>query len=260
MNEKLIKIAHAVAVMLLALGGVAFTTWQTSGAQNTNQSGNANRGSMQGNANSGNMNSGNTNSGNTNSGNANGNMGGQSGAGGQMGGGALSSNDRNFVMTAAMSGMAEVEMGRMAVERGASDAVKQFGQRMIDDHTRTNSELMQITSTLGVTPPAALDARHRAASAKLARLSGPAFDRAYAKQMVDDHQKAVSLFQRESERGANPELKSFAARTLPALREHLEMARGLSQATRNNNNSGGNTNRSTGGNANGNTNGNMNNR
>lgn len=204
MNEKLIKVAHVVAVVLLALAGVALMARQTfgTGAQNANSGGTQNSNSSRHN---GNMNSG--------------------GAG-------LSSNDRKFVMDAAMSGMAEVELGRMAVERGASDAVRQFGQRMIDDHTRANEELMQLASTLGLTPPSALDPSHRAAANKLSRLSGAEFDRAYAKMMVGDHQKAVSLFQRESERGGRAELKAFAARTLPALREHLQMARSLPQSSR----------------------------
>lgn len=203
MNEKLIKAAHVVALTLLALAGVAFMARQTwgTGAQNSN-----NQAGTQ-NANASHQN------GNTNRGT----------------GGALSSNDRNFVSTAAMDSMAEVELGRLAVERGASDGVKQFGQRMIDDHTRANQELTETAAPLGLTPPAALDAKHRARAEKLARLSGAAFDRAYMKEMVSAHQKAVSLFQRQSARGSQPELKAFAARTLPTLQEHLQMARSMSQ-------------------------------
>jgi putative membrane protein len=161
------------------------------------------------------------------------------GARGQAGGDAtLGSNDRKFVTEAAMSGMAEVELGRLAVARGAGDAVKQFGQRMVDDHTRANEELMQLASGLGVVPPAQLDAKHQAVVAKLSRLSGAEFDRAYAKQMVTDHQKAVSLFQREADRGAHADLKAFAGGKLPALQEHLRMARELAGARQ----GGGNTN------------------
>ncbi len=119
-------------------------------------------------------------------------------------------------------------MGRLAVERGSSEAVKQFGQRMIDDHTRANQQLMQAASGVGVAPPADLDAKHRAMVQKMARLSGAAFDRAYSKQMVKDHEKTVALFQREANRGMQPDLKAFASQTLPALQEHLDMARALS--------------------------------
>ena len=254
MNERLIKMAHLVAVAALLLGtGFAVArqsgsaasqdTNQNSGQQNQNTNQRANNANGNTNTNAGrnvnantnlnantedsmNSNMGhNTNSqaGNTNqSGNTNSSAGGQGETTGQ--GVALGSSDRKFVTEAALSGMAEVELGRLAVERGASAAVKQFGQRMVDDHTRANEELMRLASGLGITVPA-LDAKHRAPISKLSRLSGAEFDRAYMKQMVTDHQKAVSLFQREAERGAHADLKSFAAGKLPALQEHLRMAR-----------------------------------
>ncbi|HWS99100.1 MAG TPA: DUF4142 domain-containing protein [Pyrinomonadaceae bacterium] len=147
----------------------------------------------------------------------------------QSGGAAttVSSADRKFAMTAAMDGMTEVELGRLATERGASDAVKQFGQRMVDDHTKANDELKQWAATAGVTLPTALDAKHQAVVAKMSGLSGAAFDKAYAKEMVKDHTKAVQLFQREAERGTDAGLKSFASAKLPTLQEHLQMARSL---------------------------------
>jgi putative membrane protein len=185
--------------------------------------------------------------------NANGNMGGQSGMAGR--GGMLGSTDRQFVMKAAMSDMAEIELGRLAVAQGASDSVKQFGQRMVDDHTRTSQQLMQIVSTAGVTPPSALDPKHRAVVAKMSRLSGAEFDRAYAKQMVKNHQEAVSLFQRESARGTHSELKAFAAATLPALQEHLSMSRAMAGG-HGSMSHGGNSNSNSGGAANSNRNSN----
>jgi putative membrane protein len=130
-------------------------------------------------------------------------------------------------MEAAMGGMMEVELGRLAVERGASEGVKQFGQRMVDDHTRANQDLLQATSALGLTPPSALDPKHRAMVEKMSRLSGAAFDQAYMKQMVKDHQKDVALFEREAGRGSVEALKAFAAAKLPTLREHLRMARDI---------------------------------
>jgi putative membrane protein len=130
-------------------------------------------------------------------------------------------------MEAAMGGMAEVELGRLATEKGVSDAVKQFGQRMVDDHSRANSELMQIAGGKGLTLPAGLDAKHQALMRKMSALSGAAFDSAYAKQMVKDHNQTISLFQREATRGTDADLKAFAQKTLPALQEHLSMARSL---------------------------------
>ncbi len=140
---------------------------------------------------------------------------------------AVSSADRKFATMAAMDGMTEVELGRLAAERGSSDAVKQFGQRMVDDHSKANDELKQWAETAGVMLPTALDAKHQAMVARMSGLSGAAFDRAYAKEMVKDHIKAVQLFQREADRGTDAGLKSFASSKLPTLREHLEMARSL---------------------------------
>src|SRR3712207_6180618 len=85
------------------------------------------------------------------------------------------SADMKFAMAAAMGGMEEVEMGRLAAEKGASDEVRQFGQRMVDDHSKANQELMQIASSKGMTLPAALDAKHQADMQKVSALSGEAF-------------------------------------------------------------------------------------
>jgi putative membrane protein len=131
--------------------------------------------------------------------------------------------DAKFAMEAAMGGMEEVEMGRLAAQKGASDEVRQFGQRMVDDHSKANSDLMQVASSKGWALPAALDAKHQADMRKMSALSGEAFDRAYVKMMVKDHKKDVGEFQKESTRGADADVKSFAARTLPTLQEHLQM-------------------------------------
>ncbi len=153
-------------------------------------------------------------------------------SGGQAGAATGVSNaDRKFAMEAAMGGMTEVELGRLATERGASDAVKQFGQRMVDDHSKANDDLKQWATTAGVTLPTALDAKHQAVVARMSRLSGAAFDRAYAKDMLKDHVKDVALFQREADHGADAGLKSFASSTLPTLQEHLRMARALNSGT-----------------------------
>jgi putative membrane protein len=131
--------------------------------------------------------------------------------------------DAKFAMEAAMGGMAEVEMGRLAAQKGAGDEVRQFGQRMVDDHSKANADLMQVASSKGWALPTALDAKHQAEMQKMSALSGEAFDRAYVKMMVKDHKKDVAEFQKESTRGADAEVKGFATRTLPTLQEHLQM-------------------------------------
>ena len=131
--------------------------------------------------------------------------------------------DHKFAMEAAMGGMMEVELGRLAAQKGTSDEVRQFGQRMVDDHSKANEELMRIGSSKGMTAPAMLDAKHKAEMQKLSALSGEKFDKEYVKMMVKDHKQDVGEFQKEADRGADPDIKAFAASTLPTLREHLQM-------------------------------------
>lgn len=131
--------------------------------------------------------------------------------------------DHKFAMEAAMGGMMEVELGRLAASKGASDEVRQFGQRMVDDHSKANAELMQLASGKGMTLPAAPDPKHQAGMRKLSALSGERFDKEYVKMMLKDHKKDVAAFEREAAGGMDAELKAFAASTLPTLRDHLQM-------------------------------------
>lgn len=160
----------------------------------------------------------------------------------QAGMGNMSQQDHKFLMDAAMSGLKEVELGRMGTQKGASDAVKQFGQRMVDDHSKANTELASLASSKGMTLPTAVDEKHRSDMTKLSGLSGAEFDRAFSKMMLKDHEKAVDLFEKQSTKGADADLKSFATNTLPTLREHLEMARALPGNQRGNSNNNGNSN------------------
>ncbi len=142
--------------------------------------------------------------------------------------GAAMKADHKFATEAAMGGMMEVELGRVAAQKGASDEVRQFGQRMVDDHTKGNEDLTQVASGKGLALPAAVDEKHQAEMRKLTALSGEAFDRAYVKMMLKDHRKDVGEFQKESARGSDPDIKAFAARTLPTLQGHLQMIQRIS--------------------------------
>jgi len=132
--------------------------------------------------------------------------------------------DSDFITKAAQGGMAEVEMGRIAVQRGTNDDVKRFGQHMVDDHTKANDELKGVASQKGIAVPSNVDPKQKATMDRLSNLSGAAFDRAYMQDMVKDHQEDVAEFQREANSGADPDVKNFAAKTLPTLQEHLKMA------------------------------------
>lgn len=136
----------------------------------------------------------------------------------------LSSSDRQFVMKAAQGGKMEVELGQLGVQNASSEAVKNFAQRLITDHTNANQELMQIASQKGVNVPEAMSSKDKD---KFSKMQGAAFDRAYMQHMIKDHQKDIALFEKESNSGSDPDVKAFAAKTLPTLREHLEQARSV---------------------------------
>ena len=241
-NHQLIKYAHIWALaVLLACGLVAIAVKGgiATRDQNSNQNSNSNTGSQNRNANR----SANRNSGNTGA------------KGEQTGMATMTSQDRNFLMDAAEGGMLEVELGRVAAQKGASEAVKQFGQKMVDDHGQANTELMSIATSKGVTLPTELDEKHRAHVTKLSGMTGAEFDREYSKMMLSDHNKDVSEFEKESTKGADPDLKAFAAKTLPTLQQHLEMAKALPGNERGNS---GNSNRSGSRNSNSNMNRNSN--
>jgi putative membrane protein len=128
--------------------------------------------------------------------------------------------------------MAEVEHGRLAVQKASSSDVRQFAQRMVDDHGKANTELEGIASQKNVTLPKELDAKHKAKQDELSKLTGPAFDSAYMTHMVSAHKEAVSLFQREAKSAKDAEARAFAAKTLPVIQGHLKMAQDLSARTK----------------------------
>jgi putative membrane protein len=141
------------------------------------------------------------------------------------------SADQTFAKQAMGDGLAEVQLGKLAVERAASPDVKQFGQRMVDDHGKANRELMALAKRKGIKVPTAPDRKHRQTAARLATLHGVAFDRAYIQQMVQDHAADVKRFRTQAQEGTDPELKRFAAATLSTLETHLDMARSLAKPT-----------------------------
>jgi len=157
------------------------------------------------------------------------------GAGAQQGAAATKTEDKagsdqQWVMNVAKDGLAEVELGKLAAEKASSDQVKQFAQKMVDDHSKANDELKSIASSKNITLPTGPDAKAKATVEKLSKLSGEAFDRAFAKDMLSDHKKAVSAFRTESKSGKDPEVKAFAAKTLPTLEGHLKQAEDLNRS------------------------------
>jgi putative membrane protein len=136
-------------------------------------------------------------------------------------------DEKRFVKDAFVGGLSEVELGKLAVQKASSDAVKQFAQKMIDDHSKANDELKAIAAKENITVPDSLDSKHQSKVEKLSKLSGADFDRAYIKEELKDHQQDVRDFQQEAKSGSDPDVKSFASKTLPTLEDHLNTAKEL---------------------------------
>jgi putative membrane protein len=137
---------------------------------------------------------------------------------------ALQPADQEFINKAAKMGMAEVKLATTVSSRAESEDVRNYAQRMIDDHNRSNEELRSFATGKGMTLPTELDADKRELDTKLASLSGAELDRTYMGAMVQDHTTAVAEFERASKEAADADLRAWAAKTLPVLQEHHKVA------------------------------------
>ncbi|MDB5351068.1 MAG: outer membrane protein [Planctomycetota bacterium] len=134
-------------------------------------------------------------------------------------------SDPLFASAAALSGLAEVTISRIGLTRATNPDLKTFSQRMIDEHTRLNRELIDLSATKRIVLPVVLDPRAQFCAQSLVGLTGDEFDRCYAKAQYVAHMDAVAMFEAEAERGLDPDVRAWAARTLPHLKEHLSMVK-----------------------------------
>ena len=139
---------------------------------------------------------------------------------------ATTSSPSKFMEEAAQGGYAEVEMGRLAVQKALDPEVKKFGQMMIDDHTKANADLKTIAGNKKMTLPPDMG-KAKEIYDKLKGLSGADFDKAYVDAMVEDHETDVSAFQKQADNGSDPEVKAFASKTLPLLKKHLDTIKAI---------------------------------
>lgn len=135
--------------------------------------------------------------------------------------------DTEFMTKAALGGMAEVELGKLAATRAQSAQIKQFAQKMVTDHTKANDELKALAGEKNFSMPVRLDAKHQDVLDKLNNLSGAQFDKVYVEAMVADHEESVANFKSEAEGGKDADAKAWAAKMLPDLQMHLEMIKGI---------------------------------
>ena len=136
----------------------------------------------------------------------------------------LPSGEERFMKEDASGGLMEVELGKVAAEKGSHQRVKEFGKRMQTDHSKANAQLKKIASSKGVELPTEPSGEHKSTMEKLTKLSGAEFDREYMEAMVDDHKEDIEKFQTQADKGKDPELKRFASENLPILKKHLELA------------------------------------
>jgi putative membrane protein len=148
--------------------------------------------------------------------------------------GQVSAADKTFMNKAAQGGMAEVQLGQLATQKGQSDDVKKFGQHMVDDHSKANDQLKSIAGQKGVTLPTDLNAKDQALKTKLDGMSGAQFDHAYMQAMLKDHKEDIAEFKKEASSGKDSDVKNFASQTLPTLQQHLQMAEQVAPKTASN--------------------------
>jgi putative membrane protein len=135
----------------------------------------------------------------------------------------LDSSDKQFLIKSAQDSMAEVEMAKLAQERGSSNEVKQLGQRLEQDHTKSLEKIRSIAQSKGVDLPQETDSKQKAEHQRLSGLSGESFDRAFLKSQEQDHKKDIAEFRRQAERAKDPDVKQFAEAGIPTLQEHERM-------------------------------------
>ena len=135
---------------------------------------------------------------------------------------------QKFIKEAAEGNLAEVQMGQMAQQNGQSADVKSFGQMLAQDHGQANQQLSSVAGNMGVQMPTEPNRKQKADYAKMAKMSGAKFDKAFAQHMVADHKKDIRDFEKQSKK--NDAAGQFAQQTLPVLRKHLETAQSLGKA------------------------------
>ena len=138
----------------------------------------------------------------------------------------VSAEDRKFILDAAQSGLHEVQMGMLGVERGTNNDLKVYAQRILDDHTLSNAQVQALAGLKGVALPDPTKTDGSAIS--LSRLTGIEFDQAFVREAIQDHLRDLAEFEKEDQSPASDaDIKGFAHSTLPKLRSHLEQAKAL---------------------------------
>lgn len=135
-----------------------------------------------------------------------------------------SAQDQQFVKKAYSINTAEVKLGNLALEKGTSPAVKDYGRRMVDDHQKALDQLRTAAKKDGMSLPTQLAPEQQQEYQQLSQQSGPQFDQAYLQHMKTGHKDAIQVFQKEADSGTKPNLKAYAEKVLPTLHTHEQLA------------------------------------
>lgn len=135
--------------------------------------------------------------------------------------------DSDTVMKIAQANQAEIDAGTLAAQKATNADVKSFANQMVSDHGKAGDELKSLASAKGVTLPTQTDDEHKKAIDKLSTTDAKKFDKAYMEQMVKDHEAAAKAFEKTSKDAKDPDLKSWAGKTLPTIQNHLKMAKDI---------------------------------
>jgi putative membrane protein len=141
-----------------------------------------------------------------------------------------SMTDKHFVSEALKGGMAEVQMGQLATEKGNSTDVRDFGKKMVEDHSKLGDQMKAVAGQIGVTVPTSPTMVEQAEIQKLKGLSGDEFDQEYIKTMMKDHEEDLQDFKKEANTGTSSKVKNAASQEADVVSQHLQMIRGVAQA------------------------------
>jgi putative membrane protein len=139
--------------------------------------------------------------------------------------------EANFARQACQAGATQTEMGKLAALNTKNETIRTFAKSLVKEHTQQEKELGQIFAAKRIPAETELAEQFQSSIDHLAELKGGAFDRAFREQVIDDHEKAIAAYEKQAAQGTDPELKAFAQKHLPHLREHLELARQLPIST-----------------------------
>ena len=141
----------------------------------------------------------------------------------------LSPAGKAFIKDAASAGLAEVQLGQLAQDKGSAQQVKDFGVRMVLDHSKVNEDLKAIAAQRNLKLPGEVERKHTLMIAMLTELSGDGFDRKYMQAMIEHHQKSIARFKKAIKKLKDQDLKAWAVSTLPVLQQHLQLAKDVAR-------------------------------